>query len=257
MTNSGKLLQLALKTFGNLKLPERRLFEQIGKGEAADYTVESDDEDANDPAKASGWDDDRVIGADRIAWLLTDPEASKLVTHRGIMIEGARIDGELVLEDVSVPYLVALTGCRITQRLVLRNSELRSLSLRRTHTEPIEAVGLTLSGDILLSEGFHANGGVTLLRATVGGNLVCRGGHFRNSDGNALSADGAKVTGGVFLNQGFEAEGMVRLRGATIGTSLECGGGHFRNSRGEALTVDHIAVTGRLALDHGIDGGSA
>jgi hypothetical protein len=105
---------------------------------------------------------------------------------------------------------------------------------------------------------FQADGQVRLPGATIGGQLNCRGGHFRNAGGNALNAFAAKITHDVVLadTEGqaivdaddnllrFQADGEVRLRGATIGGQLNCRGGLFRNQEGISLRADFAEVIG-------------
>ena len=86
-----QLLELAKKRFpDDWTDADERLFEQVALGEVADYGD-------GDPAEADKWGKERVLRADRIEWLCTDREAIKEVTHRGVGIKGARIDGEVDL----------------------------------------------------------------------------------------------------------------------------------------------------------------
>jgi len=59
------------------------------------------------------------------------------------------------------------------------------LYLLGSWTGAIVADGLKLEGDIFLNEGFHAEGAVRLLGATIGGDLLADGGTFKNPNGNA------------------------------------------------------------------------
>jgi hypothetical protein len=54
---------------------------------------------------------------------------------------------------------------------------------------------------------FEAEGQVSLVGVSIGGELSCRGGRFRNENGSALSADGAGIKGGVFLDSATDASG--------------------------------------------------
>ena len=71
------------------------------------------------------------------------------------------------------------------------------LNLTGSWTGAIGADGLKVKGSLFLRNGFHAEGEVRLLGATIGGNLDARGGTFKNPNGNALNADGIKVTGDI------------------------------------------------------------
>ena len=102
MDNASKLLELARGKFDTLAHAEEKLFRAAVDGKVADYSADSEEE--NDPAGAEKWGDERVHKADCIAWLCTDPQASALVSHRGIQVKGARIDGELDLRFAKIPF---------------------------------------------------------------------------------------------------------------------------------------------------------
>jgi hypothetical protein len=93
-----KLLQLAQKQSISLAPSEEKLFRAAANGKTANYRIDSEND--NDPANAAAWLSVHVIRADRLVWLCTDPEASKLVTYRGILVNGARIDGVTSLLSV-------------------------------------------------------------------------------------------------------------------------------------------------------------
>ena len=129
----------------------------------------------------------------------------------------------------------------------------------------LNADRIDVKRDVLLRNGFHAEGEVRLLGAQIGGNLDCGGGTFTNppkgglaASGQALSADGVDVRGGVFLCAGFRAEGQVRLPRAKIEKNLECYNGTFVNpptkrldSSGLALFAIGMEVNGGLFLRGG------
>ena len=93
--SSVTLLDLAKKRFGEpLSKADKTLFAQTAKGEVAHYGE-------GDPAEADKWGEDRVLHADRIVWLCTDPDAAKEVTYQGVHIKGARIEGILELLNLA------------------------------------------------------------------------------------------------------------------------------------------------------------
>lgn len=107
----------------------------------------------------------------------------------------------------------------------------------------INAQGLVVTGDVLLHNGFRAQGKVDLAGARIGGNLKCNKGVFTNCDGEvALDAERVNVSGDVFLceesrgadepsnAEGFTAVGEVKLVRAVIRGDLDCIGGRFCNS---------------------------
>jgi hypothetical protein len=190
----------------------------------------------DDPAKADGtpeapgekWPETRNVRADLIRWLFVDREARKQVDPRGVQIQGARVTGTLNLSFTNTSFPLGLWNCRLEQDLDLQEAKMPALSLEGSWTRAISAGGLELEGGILLRNGFHADGEVGLIGATIGGDLVADGGTFKSpkSDKNnatrtALRADGIKVARGVLLRNGFSAEGKVKLTGAEIAGRLE------------------------------------
>ena len=212
---------------------ERKLLESAPKGE---YAVcgpnQNDDAPENDPSKGDKWPESRQIRAKLIRWLCVNEDARKLIDPKGIAIYGAKVIDPLDLAFISVPFPILIIKSRILSPMSLMNASIEALYLNGTWTGPISASGLTTRGPVFLRDGFHAEGEVNLIGATVGGYLECGGGTFHNPKGDALSADGIKVAGGVFLGDGFNATGEVRLLGATVGGDLACGGATFSNPNG-------------------------
>lgn len=243
------LLELAEKKFGTLAEAEEKLFTATAEGKLADYS--SGNKEADDPANADNWGNDRTLQADRIAWLCTDREASKLVTYRGIQVKGARLDGELDLLFATIAFPLYFENSAFSEQLDLQRAKAIALYLVGTHTRAVNAEGASFHGDVFLRNGFKAEGGLRLLGATIGGDLDCSRGVFRNKGGQALNADGLKVDGDVILRNAFRAKGAVRLLGATIGGNLDCDGGEFTNVDGEALSADGVKVDGGVFLRNG------
>ncbi len=243
---SERLLELAAARFGEGLTPaDRQLFQQAANGKVAHYGD-------GDPAHAANWGVDRVLQADRIRWLCTDPEAVKeVLPHVGIWIHGARIGGELRLSYAKIQFPLAIEKSAIPDGIVMERAHVAALFLGGTHTGSITADGLKVDHDLFLFNGFKAEGEVRLLGATIGGILDCSKGHFSNPNGYALSADTINVEGSVFLRNGLKAEGRVSLLDATIGGNLECHKGHFSNPNGYALSTDRINVEGSVFLRDG------
>ena len=200
------------------------------------------------PPEGDKRDKKRVLQADRIEWLCTDPEATTAVTHRGVQIKGARIEGELDLSYAKIEFPLFIVNSAIPRGMFMQRGQLYALFLSGTHTGPINADGLRVEHDLHMRNGFHASGEVRLLDATIGGTLDCSNSHFSNQQQVALHADRIDVKGSVFLDNKFKAHGEVRLLGATIGDDLVCENGRFSNPNGKALTADRIDVKGHILL---------
>ncbi|UCG47112.1 MAG: hypothetical protein JSU94_16635 [Phycisphaerales bacterium] len=246
MDTTSKLLELAREKFGALTEAEEKLFNAAVRGEWADYRAKTEAE--NDPANAADWGPDRVLQADRIAWLCADKRACQFVTCKGIMARGARIDETLDLDNAEISFPLQLVDSAIPGGVALGNAEVRELKLSGTRTSAITAERLSVKGSVFLGEGFKAEGEVRLIGATIEGYLSCSNGQFINPGGEAIHADGLSVKGNVLLRDGFSAEGEVRLIGATIEGQLICSDGHFINSGSDALSADGLSVRGDVFL---------
>lgn len=145
---TSNLLELATQKFGALTTAEEKLFRAAANGKLADYSADS--EKVNDPATAENWGKERLLNANRIAWLCTDPQASVLVTHRGIWIKGARIDGELDLQFAKISFPLFFEKSAFPEGINLRHAEIRALAFPGTHIGLINADGLKVGGGVFL-----------------------------------------------------------------------------------------------------------
>jgi hypothetical protein len=153
LSAADKLLRLAQKQFTNDIAPsEEKLFRAAAKGEVADYQNRNKTVD-NDPTNAVAWSTNRRIRADRLVWLCTDPDASELVSFRGIQITGARIDGTVDLGASNLSFPIKVTQSAFTSDLILICSHLPSLDLSGTHVRAVEAKWMKVDASIFLEAG--------------------------------------------------------------------------------------------------------
>ena len=214
----------------------------VGNGErpAPDNRVESGDT-AN------------VVRGEVIRFFAFGGDSDKCPVRGSIIgLQGAWISGGLDLEHANIPYALLFGHCHFADSVVMRYAECVALTLSGSHlVKGLNADGLTTKGGVNLRGGFSADGEVRLLGASIGGDLTCVGGEFRNPKGGALVADGLTAKGSVHLCDGFSADGEVRLLGASIGGNLTCVGGEFRNPKGGALVADGLTAKGNVHLRDG------
>jgi hypothetical protein len=167
-----------------------------------------------------------------------------------------RAEGEVQLQNAEIGGFVDCSSATFV------NPPRREISGSGT---ALVADGVIVSGNLLLNNGFHSEGAVSLQNAQIGGNLFCSGGAFLNppikdlsGSGMALSANSVIVKGNLLLNNGFHSEGAVSLQNAQIGGNLFCSGGTFLNpstkdvsSSGTALQASTIMVKGNAQLADG------
>ena len=247
-----ELIVLARAQFAILREAEDKLLRAAPAGETAWCGPSKKDFDPlNDAKKADLWGEDRAIRAELIRWMCVDHRALECVDQRGIQVHGARIEGELDLSFLTVPFPVVLTCCGLARETTLRFLEIPTLSLSGCAVRSINAECASVKGSVTLSNGFCADGEVQLLGVQIGSNLDCGAGTFRNTGGKAIRADRIYVQGSVFFRNAFVAEGEVRLLGAEIGGNLECNDGTFKNPGGRSLSADRASVQGSVFLRDG------
>jgi hypothetical protein len=163
------------------------------------------------------------------------------VKGRAFLRRGFRADGA-----------VRLPGATINGALDCEEGVFHSPGKTALHADTIKIGGaVLLSNPARKSEGFRADGAVSLLGAMVAGDLNCQGGAFYNPGEIALWADGITVKGRAFLRQGFRAKGKVSLISATIAVNLDCNGGRFLDAGGLTLNASGIHVGGPVFLGQG------
>ena len=260
MSKEEKLLELARAEFGELSPADIKLFTAIAKGEVADYS--SDNEAENNPANAENWGEERRLKADRIEWLCTDREALECITRKGIWIKGARIEGELDLSFIKITFPLSFQKCSISHRISLHDAQISLLNLAGTHTGPIIADRLKLTGSIFLRYDFKSDSELRFNNAIIEDNFDCESGKFINPYGISLNLQGIKIYGSLNLCNGFEAEGEVKLSFADIKRNLNCSNGIFQKTshptneklntlNSYAISADRLIVGNNIFLEDG------
>jgi len=249
MDKMSKLFDLAKQTFKTLTPAEVTLFQLVAMGK--DVKLLSKMEKDNNPLGADKWGEDRVLNADRINWLCTDAQASRLVPYWGIQVCGARIDGKLDLQFAKISFPLVFEKCAVYKDINLSGARIFGLYLSGTYTCSIIADGLKVDGNLYLNNGFKANGTVHLSGATIGGDLNCDKGKFINPKGYSIKADGIEVKCCVFMRKGFRSTGKVCLPDTVIGGSLYCNKGQFVNPEGVALSLNAMRIKNSVFLCNG------
>jgi hypothetical protein len=141
------LIELARQKFaGDLLATEEVLFWAVEMGSVARFGVSSG---AND-----------IVRGDRLSWLCTDSNARQLVTHKGVSLVRAQIEGEVNLSFAKIPFPLAATECAFKADLFLRNSELAAFSLSGSSIRSLQAHSVSITGNVFLADGFTAERGV-------------------------------------------------------------------------------------------------
>ncbi|HET6920673.1 MAG TPA: hypothetical protein VFI46_14585, partial [Jiangellaceae bacterium] len=185
-------------------------------------------------------DDDRRVCAAVIYELCVG--ARWAVHAKGVRLTGARIEepldfehatlraplklrdcdlrGAVTFTSASVPAL-DLAGSKFTQPLLLERTKITDeLRLARAELTGVDGDGYALNanamhigGHAFLRKGFKAAGAISLLGASIDGQLDMGGAKLTgtDSDGYALVADEMRVGDDAVLRRGFEAAGAISL----------------------------------------------
>lgn len=178
---------------------------------------------------------------------------------RGLAIEGARIEGDLDLSGMQVPFPLRFVNCAFDHALNLEGAEMHLLVLDGCTIPGILANGLRVRRDLDLSRS-RINGGlwtsastsrsaaVWLCESEIGGRLLCVD-TVIDAEMRAMQADRMKVGGTIRLLHGFEARGGMRLLGADVAGSLDLTGARLtRPDRGLALDLGDAQIGGSVFI---------
>lgn len=246
---------------------EQRLIESVAHGAALDLAGDG----PVDEAAMRSWGDDRTISASVIRELVRGRLVSEPDPH-GLRLRGARIVGQIDLENITSDLVLELRDCLLPSGVNLRNARLSAVALTGCRIEQAPdsadaALDATRCAAWVMSlrkstVTADAVAGTVRLAAARVGTLDCRGARLENSTGSALDADGLQVDQSVFLNDGFTAtspsvRGTIRLLGAHIGGQLNCGGARLENTAGPALNADNLRANQDVLLSNGFIATSA
>jgi hypothetical protein len=238
------LLALAREKFGALSRAEEELFRAAQEGRPA--SALTDNEEEGDLANAKNWGPDRVVRAECISWVSTDPHAAALLSYRGLEFFGMRVEGELNLDKAEIKFPFVAWKCAFSEHVSLQDARLRSFYLVDCRIKSLNVSRTTIEGSVLLRYS-EAEGEVNLIGTTIGGDLVCSGARFLNADSLAFTANAGKIDGVVFLDD-VTATAEVNLLGARIGGSLICNGAQLSNASGSALSAGEAQIGGAVLL---------
>lgn len=157
----------------------------------------------------------------------------------GLRADNATIEGDLALVACSVTRAIELSGARVGGSL-----NMRSAHITESRGLVLDARQLTVTSNVVMDEGFTAEGEVSLINAHLGGALSLSGARLCNDGHTALDGSRLVVDGPVFCRNGFAAEGAVVLRRARIGGFLDFDRARLSNQAGQALFAPVLAVEG-------------
>ena len=171
-----------------------------------------------------------------------------------------QVDGDLYIADCTVSEGLDFSDATINGRFTVIRSTLNPDKASDSLRPGAALNGIKVSSDLDLHN-TNAIGEMRLVRAQIGGDLVCSGASIETKGKMAFNADGVRVTGDVLLDQRvpvegalperFRAKGEVRFAAAQIGGQLLCSGAFIENEEKAAFSAGWLAVTGAVFLDDG------
>ncbi|MFE9024326.1 hypothetical protein ACFYNL_38040 [Streptomyces sp. NPDC007808] len=150
---------------------------------------------------------------------------------------GFRAEGTVILADAVINGTLDCQGGSITHP--------------RPNKESLNAQGLKITRDLLLSEGFKSSGMVDLTGAEIGGRAVLTNGSFENAGRVAISARQIEARTSLLLQGGFLAHGKVDLSGARVDGPLAVGGKVYAAEE-EALVLDSVKTAQDVEFEPGL-----
>ena len=225
------LLNLALERFTNdLRIAEQELFKAPENNGIAHCDALTD----------------RVIRADRLAWLCMNPTASAAIGPRLALI-GARIENNLVLWESNIPFRLGMNFCEFSGDINISGCHLRSFFLQGGSCMRLVGYRVTVDEDVMLLD-FRADGLVQFAGAHIGGDLQCPHMTCTNGSGITFCLNDAQIGGSVLLEFASMAAGEVQVERARITRDLNCSYGNFFNPGGFALNIAETRVEGNVIL---------
>lgn len=208
-----------------LSEPERRTWGAFASGENVDFRTGSTR--ADDPEHGGDWGRGRQVRAEILVRLLCGEVPVPPGGIGSVRLVGARIIGDILLQDVELKHSLWLEACHVAGTIDLTEAATRSLQLDNCHLGPVRMIGTVIKGSLSL-----------------------RGSHLHGYGGQALQADMATVSGAVLCDGGFRAEGAVTLPGVQVGAQVSFAGARLNGTDGYALMADRL-VTQDLFCDAG------
>jgi hypothetical protein len=178
-----------------------------------------------DLTQAAAWPDNRRLPGEALRAALLNPDVRP--DPHGLKIRGAYITGPADLAGLQIPCSLYFDSCAFEQ-----SADWSFMTVASLHFTGCAARDLTLVG------------------ATIGGQLRLEGSTLTNEGGAALVLDGIDLRGSAFLNP-VTVTGEVQAIAATIGGNLRLEGATLTNECGAALVLG----SARLDIGHTRPGG--
>jgi hypothetical protein len=240
-----ELSRLALAKFSPLSQSEARLVLAAAHRDLKWLGPSDDPSDpSNDLNQAGTWPAARIVRADLVRWLASDPEAAPLVHPSGLGFAGARIAGTLDLSFTHVDKPITMVRVCILDGIDLRNSHLAGIEIRRSLTGPIIADNSDIAGDVTIQHGSH--GAMSFFRSHISGNLDLSDSKVSGRGMATVTIIEANIGGDVGLQEGFSTDGLIDARLAEIHRALTIHQASFTGDGRTGLDAERARIGASL-----------
>jgi hypothetical protein len=216
---------------------ERKLRAAIVTGTLVD--LRTGDTRLDDPSNGAQWGDDRAVGAQLLAGLLTADLTSQEGRPRAIKLQGARIIGSLNLQAAELACPLTLQDCYLEEPINLNEASAPAIRLPGCHLPALNADQLRTTGSLELN-GATVHGRIWISGARIGGQIYLSGAKLVNPGERVLHADLLSVEHSMICRHGFTAHGEIRISGARIGGRLDLREATLINPGGLALQAEGL-----------------
>ncbi len=206
-------------------------------------------------------DPQRTIRHLLIEWLCKNKGAREHVTPRGLILIDARVEGELDLRDVDIPFPISATHCTFTNRISANRAKLPTLELIDTivrssqNGEAVVMDGAHVGADLIIKNGTRILGEFRLQGANIGKDIYCSSSGFMNPGigRRAFNIEGAVIAGSIILDRA-EIQGEVIMTGSQVHGQLILHNGTTTTHLGStAIRADYILAKGGIRIGPGFE----